>query len=121
MKAFSEAFTDLRGTLSEEVQRQISEALELFKSELGVNLESVSIRQFNLGESQNQERDGQDNISDRIRTLENNQEALKKENEDQKKEIEALRETVCDLQTQVMILNKKCATFGKQEKILDSV
>ena len=110
MKAFSKTFTDLRGTLSEEVQLQISEALESFKSELRVEVDSLNIRQSKLEENQNQEikerRDGQDNICDRLSTLESNQEALKEEVRALRKEngkgvefeIEVLKKTVLEMQ-----------------------
>ena len=99
----------MRGTLSEEVQLQISEALESFKSELRVEVDSLNIRQSKLEENQNQEikerRDGQDNICDRLSTLESNQEALKEEVRALRKErkgvendIEVLKKTVLEMQ-----------------------
>ena len=99
----------MRGTLSEEVQLQISEALESFKSELRVEVDSLNIRQSKLEENQNQEikerRDGQDNICGRLSTLESNQEALKeevralrKERKGVEYEIEVLKKTVLEMQ-----------------------
>ena len=83
MKAFSTAFADLRGTLSKEVQFQISEALESFKSELRKEGELINIRRSKLEENKNQEvkerRDSQDNICDRLSVLESDFEALKEE------------------------------------------
>ena len=83
MKAFSTAFADLRGTLSKEVQFQISEALESFKSELRKEGKLINIRRSKLEENKNQEvkerRDSQDNICDRLSVLESDFEALKEE------------------------------------------
>ena len=83
VKAFSTAFADLRGTLSKEVQFQISEALESFKSELRKEGELINIRRSKLEENKNQEvkerRDSQDNICDRLSVLESDFEALKEE------------------------------------------
>ena len=83
MKAFSTAFADLRGTLSKEVQFQISEALESFKSELRKEGELINIRRSKLEENKNQEikerRDSQDKICDRLSVLESDFEALKEE------------------------------------------
>ena len=83
MKAFSTAFADLRGTLSKEVQFQISEALESFKSELRKEGKLINIRRSKLEENKNQEvkerRDSQDNICDRLSVLETDFEALKEE------------------------------------------
>ena len=83
MKAFSTAFADLRGTLSKEVQFQISKALESFKSELRKEGELINIRRSKLEENKNQEvkerRDSQDNICDRLSVLETDFEALKEE------------------------------------------
>ena len=57
-------------TLSKEVQFQISEALESFKSELRKEGELINIRRSKLEENKNQEikerRDSQDNICDRL-------------------------------------------------------
>ena len=145
MKAFSEAFADLKGTLSKEVQLQISEAL-------------VEIKE---------RQDGQDNISDRLSTLEseievlketvlemqtkleekkdveNENEVLKKkvlemqikleEKKDVETQIEVLKKTVLEIQmklkenevlemqTQFETLGTNNATFAEQEQIQDSV
>ena len=73
----------MRGTLSKEVQFQISEALESFKSELRKEGELINIRRSKLEENKNQEikerRDSQDNICDRLSVLESDFEALKEE------------------------------------------
>ena len=89
MKAFSEAFADLKGTLNKEVQLQISEALEEIK----------------------ERRDGQDNISDRLSTLEREIEVLKekvlkmqmelKEKKDVEIENEVLKRIVLEMQTKL--------------------
>ena len=73
----------MRGTLSKEVQFQISEALESFKSELRKEGELINIRRSKLEENKNQEikerRDSQDKICDRLSVLESDFEALKEE------------------------------------------
>ena len=73
----------MRGTLSKEIQFQISEALESFKSELRKEGELINIRRSKLEENKNQEikerRDSQDKICDRLSVLESNFEALKEE------------------------------------------
>ena len=73
----------MRGTLSKEIQFQISEALESFKSELRKEGELINIRRSKLEENKNQEvkerRDSQDNICDRLSVLESDFEALKEE------------------------------------------
>ena len=73
----------LRGTLSKEIQFQISEALESFKSELRKEGELINIRRSKLEENKNQEikerRDSQDKICDRLSVLESDFEALKEE------------------------------------------
>ena len=89
MKDFSKAFADLKGTLSKEVQLQISEALEEIK----------------------ERRDGQDNISDRLSTLESEIEVLKetvlemqmklKEKKDVEIENEVFKRTVLEMQTKL--------------------
>ena len=83
MKAFSTAFADLRGMLSEKVPFQKSEALESFKSELRKEGELINIGRSKLEENKNQEikerRDSQDNICDRLSVLESDFEALKEE------------------------------------------
>ena len=145
MKAFSTAFADLKGTLSKEVQLQISEALEEIR----------------------ERRDGQDNISGRLSTLESEIEVLKKtvlemqmklkekkdveiENEvlkrivlemqtklEEKKDVEneneVLKKTVLEIQmklkenevlevqTQFETLGTNNATFGEKEQIQESV
>ena len=73
----------MRGTLSKEIQFQISEALESFKSELRKEGELINIRRSKLEENKNQEikerRDSQDKICDRLSVLESDFEALKEE------------------------------------------
>ena len=104
MKAFSEAFADLKGTLSKEVQLQISEALEEIK----------------------ERRDGQDNISGRLSTLESEIEVLKKtilelQTKLEEMQIKLKENKVLELQTQFETLSTNNATFGEQEQIQDSV
>ncbi|PFX33026.1 hypothetical protein AWC38_SpisGene2147 [Stylophora pistillata] len=73
VKAFSKAFADLRETLTEEVERQISETLKSFECDVRKEVELLKSRQSRLEENQNQEikerRDGQEDLNRDLRAI----------------------------------------------------
>lgn len=73
VKAFSKAFADLRETLTEEVERQISETLKSFECDVRKEVELLKSRQSKLEENQNQEikerRDGQEDLNRDLRAI----------------------------------------------------